>query len=93
MTPLPHNGVMFVHDFIRALNEVERLRHSRPHFDEPRWFRCLAEADQHDHARAWKAKCDARDAQSHHSSHVRYYQNLSGDAIARFRLDRSLRKF
>jgi hypothetical protein len=84
MTPLPFNGPLFIHDFVRALDRAEKSsRRSRPHYDERRWFRCLEEADQHDLGRAWCAKCDARDAAQYRTVHVRYYEHLVGDSIAR----------
>jgi hypothetical protein len=83
MNPLPFNGPLFIADFVRALDEVQRLKHSRPHYNEKRWFRCLAEADSHDSARAAQAKYDARDAQAYAASHVRYCEHLPGDSIAR----------
>jgi len=65
MTPLPFNGPLFVHDFVRALDRAEKAsKRGRPHYDQRAWFRCLAEADEHDHGHAWRAKCDARDAAS-----------------------------
>jgi len=78
MTETPYNGVMFAHDLIAALDRAERYsRRGRPHFNEKRWFQCLEEADQHDSARAWKAKCNARDAQDYPASRVRCYEHLA----------------
>jgi hypothetical protein len=73
---------MFAHDLIVALDRAEQSSRRRPHFNEKRWSRCLAEADQHDSARAYRAKCDAQLAQEFRT-HVRYYQYLPGDAIPR----------
>jgi hypothetical protein len=52
MIPIPYNPVLFAHDFISALDEAEQRSRSRPHFDEKAWFRCLAEAERRDNARA-----------------------------------------
>jgi hypothetical protein len=52
-------------------------------------WRCLEEADQRDLARAWHAKCDARDAAEYRTVHVRYYEQLVGDTIGRMNVDRS----
>ena len=52
-------------------------------------WRCLEEADQHDLARAWRAKCDARDTAECRTIHVRYYAQLVGDTIGRMNVDRS----
>jgi hypothetical protein len=84
MTPLPFNGPLFAHDFILALDRAEQAsRHGRPHYNQKRWFRCLAEADSHDSARAWRAKCDAQLAQEYPTSHVRYYDHLAGSPAAK----------
>lgn len=50
-------------------------------------WRCLEEADQRDLARAWRAKCDGRDAAEYRTVHVRYYEQLVGDTIGRMKFE------
>ena len=82
MTPLPFNGPLFAADFRRALDEVERWKHVRPHFNEKLWFRCPQEADQHDNFRRLDHHYQLTDS-ANYQSHVRYCEHLTGDAIAR----------
>src|SRR5215471_18977408 len=83
MPPLPHNPAQFAADLVHALDEVQRWKHSRPHYNEKTWFRCLKAAADRDQARQLVdhyAKSDARD---HQHLHVRYYEHLASDAIGR----------
>jgi hypothetical protein len=84
MTPLPFNGPLFAHDLVLALDRAEKSsRRGRPHYDESRWWRCLAEADQHDNFRRLDHHYHTIDSTSYHTAHIRYYEHLAGDTIGR----------
>ena len=85
MTPLPFNGPLFAHDFILALDRAEKAsRHGRPHFNEKQWFRCLAEADQHDNARRLANSYQLQDlANQYHSAAPKYFDHRYTTAAPR----------
>jgi hypothetical protein len=74
MTPAPFNGVQFAHDLVLALDRAEKTSHRRPHFNEKRWFRCLAEADQHDNSRRLANFYHLQDLGAQYHSH--YFERL-----------------
>jgi hypothetical protein len=77
MTPLPFNGPLFAHDFILALDRAEKAsRHGRPHFNERSWFRCLAEADEHDNARRLTSSYQTQDLAQHRARTSNYFERL-----------------
>jgi hypothetical protein len=77
MTPLPFNGAMFAHDLVLALDRAEKSsRRGRPHYDERRWWRCLAEADQHDNFRRLDHHYHTFDSTHYQPTHVHYFEKL-----------------